>query len=236
MKTTLLTIFACLAATSILKAQEPDLESILAKYYSAVNMEKLAAVQSVVMTGTIVQQDLMPVKIYRLRPDRYLMEYDVADLTAYLGFDGTAGWFTAPWTGNAAAQKAAPDREADLRIRADIDGVLYKWKEKGHLPELVGADTVDRRPSYRIKVTRKDGGIEYHLLDAETFLPARRISTRMAGGKEIPVETTYRDYRKVSGIFFPFKVETNNGGRVNEIQFDLVEVDVPVKESIFGMP
>ena len=117
MKTTLLTIFACLAATSILKAQEPDLESILAKYYSAVNMEKLAAVQSVVMTGTIVQQDLMPVKIYRLRPDRYLMEYDVADLTAYLGFDGTMdlsilirtitagrGWWQLPVGGGVVAQ------------------------------------------------------------------------------------------------------------------------------------
>ena len=219
-----------------LMSQELTLDEILRNYYQAGNFDKLKQVNSVIMTGSIVQQDMMPVKIIRVRPDKYLMEFDVADLTAYQAYDGHTGWMTAPWTGNAAPQVMPAERLNDLKNRADMDGVLVNWKEKGHLLELIGKDSVNGIMAYKIKVTRKDGGIEYNFIDAREFMLVKRVSTRMAAGKELMVENFYRDYRKTEGIPFAFTLETNNAGRVNEIQFESVELNKPVDLKIFSMP
>ncbi|MBL7138996.1 MAG: hypothetical protein ISS17_09505 [Bacteroidales bacterium] len=86
------------------QAQELTLDEIMERYYAASRMEKLQEVNTIIMTGLRVQQDIMPLKIIRKRPNLFLMEFDVADLTAYQAYDGENAWMTAPWTGNAAPQ------------------------------------------------------------------------------------------------------------------------------------
>lgn len=217
-------------------AQELTLENVLEKYYTAGNFEKLRQVNSIIMTGSIVQQDLMPIKIIRVRPDKYMMEFDLADMTAYQAYDGQTGWMTAPWTGNAAAQIMPPERLKDLKNRAEMDGPLVNWKEKGHFLELIGKDTLEDMLVYKIKIIRNDGGIEYNFIDNTGFMLRKRTSFRMAGGKEVTVENYFRDYRKVDGIPFAFTLETNNGGRVNEIQYETIELNKPIDLEIFSMP
>jgi hypothetical protein len=233
---TIVVLSFLISIASGLMAQELTLDQVLDNYFKANELDKLSQVKTIVMTGTIVQQDLMPVKIIRVRPDKYLMEFDVADMTAYQAFDGQVAWMTAPWTGNAAPQVMPPDRATDLRNRADIDGLLFNWKVKGHLAELAGKDTLNGLELFKIKITRKDGGIEYHFIDASGFRLQKRLSYRQAGGKEVTVENFYRDYRMVDGIPFAFTVETNNAGRVNEIQLESVELNMPVDLKIFSMP
>jgi hypothetical protein len=236
MKTRLLYFGLFLSVASGLMAQELTLEEILEKYYQAGSFDKLHQVKTIIMTGNIVQQDIMPVKIIRVRPDKYMMEFDVADMTAYQVFDGQTAWMTTPWTGNAAPQVMPAERITDLKNRADMDGVLFNWKEKGHMLELAGKDTLDDGLVYKIKATRKDGGIEYNFIGISNFLLQKRLSYRKAGEKEITVENFYTDYRKVEGIPFAFTIETNNGGRVNEIQLESVELNKPVDLTIFTMP
>jgi hypothetical protein len=236
MKISVLFFSMFLSYTGGLMAQEPSLDKILNNYYQAGNFEKLSRVQTIIMTGSLVQQDLMPVKIIRVRPDKYMMEYDVADMTAYQVYDGQTGWITTPWTGNAAPQAASTDKVTDLKNRADMDGVLFNWKEKGHSLELAGTDTLDGMKVYKIKVTRKDGGVEYNFIDASGYMLQKRLIYRQAGGKEVAVENFYRDYRKVDGIPFAFAVETNYAGRVNEIQLESVVLNDPVDLKIFAMP
>ncbi|MEI7500221.1 MAG: hypothetical protein WCK84_07195 [Bacteroidota bacterium] len=236
MKTNLLFFGFLLFIASGLMAQELALEQILDKYYKAGNFDKLQHVKTIIMTGTLVQQDLMPVKIVRVRPDKYMMEFDVADLTAYQVYDGVVAWMTTPWTGNPSPQVMPAERATDLKNRADFDGVLYNWKEKGHNLELAGTDTLNGLTVYKIKVTRKDGGIEYHFIDHSGFMLQKRLSYRKTGGKEVTVENYYKDYRKVDEIPFAFAIETNNAGRVNEIQIESVDLNKPVDLKIFTMP
>jgi hypothetical protein len=229
-------VFLFAALVSGLTAQEMKLEQILDKYYQAGNFDKLRQVKTIVTTGSLVQQDLMPVKIIRVRPDRYLMEFDVADMTAYQVYDGQTAWITAPWTGNAAPQVASADRTTDLKNRADFDGILYNWKEKGHSLELAGTDTLGGVTLYKIKVTRKDGGLEYYFIDNSRFMLQKRIFFRKQGGKEIEVENLYKDYRNVEGIPFAFLVETSFAGQGNEIQVETIELNKPIEPNIFVMP
>jgi len=226
----------CMTVLPGAMAQEMTLEQVLAGYYRAGNFEKLAGVKTVIMTGTIVQQDLMPVKIVRMRPDKYLMEYDVADMTAYMGYDGHIAWMTAPWTGNAAPQAAPAERSADLKIRADMDGVLVDATKKGHALELAGTDTLDGVILHKIKVTRQDGSVEYECLDPSSFLIVKRIFYRQMRGQEVQVENYYQDYREVEGIPFAFTVETRYPNFSTEMQFDSVVLDREVDVKIFEMP
>ncbi|MFZ4564782.1 MAG: hypothetical protein ACOYNU_15495, partial [Bacteroidales bacterium] len=158
------------------------------------------------------------------------------DMTAYQVYDGQTAWVTAPWTGNAAPQAASADRTTDLKNRADFDGLLYNWKEKGHSLELTGTDTLEGNTLYKIKITRKDGGLEYYFIDNSGFLLQKRIFFRKQGGKEVEVENLYRDYRKVEDIPFAFSVETNFQGQGNEIQVETIELNKPVDNNIFVMP
>jgi hypothetical protein len=190
-----------------------------------------------VMTGTMTQQDLMPVKITRMRPAYFLMEFDIQDITAYQAYDGTEAWMTAPWTGNPKPQAMPPDRARDLRSRADFDGPLVQWKEKGHHLTLEENDTIEGQPVYTIKVTRADSGVEFYSLDKQTWMIARRMYSRVIRGQEVPIEIYFRDYRTVEGVTFPFEQETRIGGQpYNALHIDAIELNVAIDPAIFRFP
>ncbi len=218
-------------------AQEPTPDEILAKHFKAMGYENLAKINTVVLTGMIIQQDAMPVKITRMRPDKYVMQFDVQDVTAWQAWDGKMAWMTAPWTGNPKPQPMAADRAGEMKARADFDGLLFNWKSKGHVVELAGRDTVENAVTYKLKVTRSDGGTEYLFLDPETFVISKRMYYRMSRGKEVVMEIYFRDYRPVQGILYSFTQDTHFGGQpYNSLQLDAVELNLPVDEKIFNMP
>ncbi|MCX6267774.1 MAG: hypothetical protein NTW16_10515 [Bacteroidetes bacterium] len=226
-----------LMISSISGAQDINLDSILARHYHAIGIGNLLQVNTIIMTGTIIQQDVMPAKITRMRPDKYLMEFDVQDIPGLQGYDGQTAWFTAPWSGNPKPQVMPDDRAKDLRCRADFDGVLYNWKGKGHNVELVGRDSVEKAPAYKLKIIKKDGGVEFYYLDAARFTILKRVFYRMVRGQEVMVENYYRDYQMVQGALFAFSLETHFGGQpYNTLQFDTIQLNQPADASSFRMP
>lgn len=237
MKKRVAVLFVILLTGCTLFAQEPGIDQILSRHYQATGMEKLQKINTVVMKGTIIQNDAMPVKITRMRPDKYLMEFDVMDMSTCQAFDGETAWSTAPWTGTAKPQPMPEDRARDLRSRADFDGILFNWKEKGHQVEYSGIDTVENVQVYRLNVTKKDGGTESLFLGTADYLLKKRSFTRMSRGKELPVEIFFPDYRQVGGIFFAFRQDTHLGGQLyNSVQLDEVLLNEPVDVKIFSMP
>jgi hypothetical protein len=214
--------------------QELGLDDILKRHFVTSGMEQLQKVKTIVMKGTTIQNDAMPAKIIRVRPDKYLIEFDVADLTAYMGYDGENAWSTAPWTGNSKPQLMPEDRARDVKTRADFDGILYQWKEKGHQVELVGNDTVENNPAYKLKVIKADGGVEFLYISRSDLLLIKRSFSRMSRGKEVTMDNYYRDYREVQGIRFPFTIDTHFAGQpYNSLQLDTIELDVSVDMNIF---
>ena len=237
MKNQFYVTIAFLMICSMAGAQVFNLDSILTNHYKAIGMGNFGKINTITMTGTIIQQDAMPVKIIKMRPDKYLMEFDIQDITGFQGYDGQTAWSIAPWSGNPKPQVMPDDRAIDLRSRADFDGLLYNWKEKGHSVELVGHDSVEKAPAFKLKIIKKDGGIEFYYLDATKFTILKRACTRMVRGQEVAVENYYRDYRMVQGILFAFTQETYFGGQpYNTLQFDTIQLNNPVDPNSFRMP
>lgn len=217
-------------------AQDLTLDEIMSGYSSAAEMKKMQKVNTIIMTGLRVQQDIMPLKITRKRPNLFLMEFDVADLTAFQAYDGKTAWTTAPWTGNAAPQVLPEARARDMMYQADFDGLLYNWKEKGHHLELQGIDTVETEPAYKIKLIRADSAIHYYHIGCKDFLLKKQTTFRMVRGEEISIENIYTDYRPVEGIPFAFNIETRFPGRSVSMEFDTIELNEPVEDELFTMP
>jgi len=221
----------------LINAQDTNLEKVLKSYYKANGLDKLQKIKSLVMTGTITRNDLMPIKITKLRPNKYRMDYELTDLAAIQCFDGKTGWLTAPWTGTPKASVMDEDALKDIKNRADFEGLLFNYREKEHNVELAGKDTIEGRIMHKIKLTRKDGGIEYYFIDIENNQLVKRTFKRMIRNKEIEIENVYSDYRMIDGILFPFVNETlMNGERYSYIEFEKIELNVAVDNKVFSMP
>ncbi|MEI7983339.1 MAG: hypothetical protein WCI71_16940 [Bacteroidota bacterium] len=217
-------------------AQDLSLDEILSRHFQEVGYETLQTKNTIILMGTMIQQDAMPVKITRMRPDKYLMEFDIQDITAYQGYDGQTPWWTTPWTGNSKPQIMPDDRTKELKSRADFDGLLYNWKAKGHQVELAGRDTVEKATVYKLKIIKNDGSVEYLFLDDTRFIIKKRLYYRRIRGEEVAVENYYRDYRTVQGILFSFTQDTYFGGQpYNSLQLDSMELNRPVDPEIFRM-
>ena len=218
-------------------AQELKLEEVLDNYFRVNGFDKMQKVQTTVMKGSLIQQDVMPVKQVKMRPNKFLMEFDVADITAYQAYDGKTAWRTAPWTGNPKPQLMSQEAANDAKYRAVFDGLLYNWKAQGHIAELAGTDSVGKQEAYKIKLTRDDGGVEYYFIDKKDYMLLKRIYYRNIRGKEAEVENFFLDYRTVDGIQFPYQIDaTLDGQSYSSIQYDTIELNAPVEEKVFEMP
>jgi hypothetical protein len=160
-------IFMVSALNFAILGQNPD--KILKDYYKANGFDKLLKVKTIVMTGTITRNDLMPIKITKMRPDKFRMDFELADLAAIQAYDGKIGWSTAPWTGNPKPAIMDEDALKDVKNRSDFEGLLYNYKEKGHQFKLIGKDTINKQEVTKIELIRKDGGIEYYFIDNKNF-------------------------------------------------------------------
>jgi hypothetical protein len=143
------------------------------------------------------------------RPRKMRLELQFKDQTAVQVYDGTNGWKLRPFLNR---HEVEPYSGMELKIasnRADLDGPLVDYAAKGSLVELDGAETVEGRHTYKLKVIEKTGHTLHVWVDAETYLEAKiEGQPRTLDGTEHPVEVYYRDYRTVDGLRIPFVLET----------------------------
>jgi hypothetical protein len=230
----ILVLFVC---QQLVGAQEQSLEKILRNYYKAAGHKKMQAVKTITLTGIDTKNDVMPLKITKQRPDKYRMDHQVADIEGIQAFDGQTGWYIAPWTGNSKPVKMNEDATGGIRLRADFEGLLYKWKEKGHFVELVGSEKIESKNFYKIKLTRKDGGVEHFFINSVDYSLERHETKRTVRGKETLVTTIFSGFRTVEGIPFPFVVETlYNGQGFSIIEYEKIELNLIIDDSYFKMP
>ena len=238
MKKYLFLVGVLILATSTLYSQELKLEDVLNSYYKASGFDKLQNAKSIIMAGSTTTWVVMPAKTYRVRPNKFRMERDVNDITGLTVYDGQMAWTTAPWSKNPKPQVVVEPNLSDLKIQADFDGVLYNWKEKGHIVELVGLEKLGDSDVYRIKLTRSDNIVEYYLIDSKSFLIQKKLGIRNIKGKDCKIDITFSDYRNIDGIMFPFNIMNNSEGQPTsvETQYETIEVNKPVDENLFVMP
>jgi hypothetical protein len=120
----------------------------------------------------------------------------------------------------------------------DINGSLFNYKEKGNTVEYIGKEDMEGTDTYKLKVTKKTGDIEYVYLDASSYLKLKETSKHKFEDKEIESESLFSNYKKVDGIMFPFTVEQRekDSSQGQAMNFETIEVNPKVDNAMFRMP
>ncbi len=219
-------------------ADEPKTaDEVIAKYIEAIGgRAKLDSVKSLRMTGKATGMGGMevPLAVEFKRPKKVRVEFTVQGMTGVQAFDGTTGWFIMPFMGKNDPEKMPPDMVEAIEDQGNFEGPLVDYKKKGHKVELVGKEDFEGSEVYKLKVTKKNGNVEYHFLDAEYYIPLQMKGKRSFQGTEVEMTTIFGDYKEVDGLLLAHSIK--QGGMAGDMTFEKIELDVKLSDDRFTMP
>jgi len=239
MRTVLLTTLLVL---SPLAGRAQTADDVVDKYLAARGgVEKIKAVQSERVLGTISfgPEGEGRFLVERLRPLKLHIEITLNRQTFLRVYDGkSSGWTYNPFVPTPSVTPMTEAEIASIFDEADFDGPFVDYKAKGNKLELVGKEEVQGKSAHKLKLTSKRGDTSFFFFDAASGVLLKWEGTRSIGGKEVPWETYFRDFRRVEGLLYPFLIESDAPGsdQTQKILADKIEINVPIEASRFEKP
>ncbi len=221
-------------ASMFLSAQ--DAQEILDQHFEAVGQENLLKANTIQASGKAMQMGMeFPFNMIQKRPDKLKLVIEVQGSQIIQAVNGESVWAVNPMTGSAdPIDLTGPEADA-LKENADLDGQLWNWKEKGHQLELEGTEEVDGTEAYVLKLTKKNGNIDYFYVDPDSHLMLKARSVTMMQGSQAEVETLLGNYQEVEGFIMPFNSEQRMGGQtIITIMIEEVKVNEEVDDAVFS--
>ena len=225
------------AQAHALTAEELAAKNIEAKGGAAA----LDAVQTVRRSGKLViggGQFVLGVVDTRKRPDSIREEASLQGLTQVEAYDGKDGWKIDPFGGRKDPERMPADDLKGLIENAEIGGPLAGYRQRGDTLEYLGTEDIDGTAAHKLKLTSKAGDVRYVYLDPDYFLEIRVESQRTVRGVKRTVVTDLGEYEKVGGVYWPYAISSGRKGDSDpaKVQYEKVEVNVPVDASYFAFP
>lgn len=231
----LILVFLSIAGVTV--AQTAD--QIIADYFkNAGGKQKWENLQTVTMHIKMTTNGMeMTGTIYSKRPDKHKSIVNVMNKSIVSAYDGKDAWIKNPFLPDSTAQPA-PEQMARSMKQNSFEPEFLNYAEKGYTVELTGSDTLNGKEVYEIKLTKKNGNIEYHYFDKESYLPVMMKAFVASGPqKGTEAEVYFSDFRKVDGLTFPFFMESQSGGTtVQKIEVSKIELNKPMDDSMFSFP
>lgn len=230
----------CPAAT--MGEEIKSVDEVIAKHVEAIggrsaidSMKTLRLSGKNVMAGGME----MPITIVFRAPNSMRLDLTFQGMEFVQAYDGSTGWRIMPFSGDLTPQKMSPEEAELFQRETDMQGPLVDYAKKGHKVELLGVKETDGSDMYEIKLTRGDGSVEHHFLDAEFFLPLKVTGVKKTQGMELEFTTSFSDYKKVGEAMIAHSMTnqaTGNPMASSTLTFDKVEINVDVPGSFFAMP
>lgn len=175
---------------------------------------------------------------YQKAPESTRSEASIQGLTAVQAWDGKEAWQISPFQGRKDPEKMSADDARSLADDAPIGGQLAGWQERGSKLEYLGTEDVDGTGARKLKVTLKNGDVEYVYLDPDHFLEIRVATQRSVRGTLVESVSDYGDYEQVDGVYFPFSVATESrpDGNRQQLTIEHAEANVPMDDALFAFP
>jgi hypothetical protein len=228
-----------LAAVLAAPAAAQTVDEVIAKSLEARGgLDKLKAIQAIRMTGKMSMGPMeLPMVIEMKRPASFRADITVQGTLAVQAYDGATAWGISPM-GTGQPEPMPAEAAKEMADQGDLDGPLVEYKAKGHLVELVGKEKVEGSEAYKLKITKKDGDVEYHFLDADSYLPVRVEGKRTVRGTEIEGESTLGDYKEAGGYLWPYSIQMGAKGRPEKqsITVEKIDVNPAIDDARFKMP
>ena len=227
-------LFTALAAVYILNAQ--SLDAILKQYSSAINSDKLANIKTIKITGKMSAMGMvMPMVMQMKNPDKIKVTYSLNGMEMVSVFDGVKGYTMNPMMGSAEPVELTGEQLNQVKNNNIFTNQLQEYHKKKQLT-LEGVEDVNGKPANKLKISVEGGNPIYMCLDKGTGLIVKTSTTVDHMGTTMNVDSYMTDYVDTKGVIMPKKTTaTANGMEAATISFDLIEVDVPMEDSIFKL-
>jgi outer membrane lipoprotein-sorting protein len=136
----------------------------------------------------------------------------------------------------AAVEMTGPEADGIIET-SDMDGQLWNYKEKGHQLELDGIEEIEGTEAYVLKLTKKNGNIDYYYLDKDSYLIVKLKTKTIVNGSEMEVEALMSNYQDVDGYLAPFTLEQKMAGQsIFTMMLEEVKFNVEIDDAIFSKP
>ena len=208
----LVPLLSCGAAVALLAASTPQAaqaplpsaREIVDRSIAATGgATALKAVRSLHLKGTISirgQNMTGELDVKAARPNKVVSHGSISGIGEFdEGFDGKVGWTIDPQNGPALVTgKALTQRTADAWFDAPLHAADYV-KEM----TVVGKETFDQRPAYKVKVVLVAGMEKTEYFDVETgFMIGAEATHEMPMGS-MPTREIFRDFKKYGALTMP---------------------------------
>ncbi len=235
-KITVLLTAIFMASMSMLSAQ--NLDEVLKQHFEAIGQEKLMKVNSFKTIGKLVQSGVeIPFMQMSKRPDFMRVEGTFQGLTFVQTYNGKEGWNVNPFAGVNEPQPMGEDELKSMKYSADMDGMLWNWKDKGYTVTLEGKEDMEGTSCFKIKQVTKEGDVFTYYIDSDSFMLLRNNTKVKVQGNEAETDTYFSNYMQAEGIAMPGKVDTKmNGQLIMTIVTDKVELNPELDKSLFEKP
>lgn len=243
LKKTLFSLIVIAAALSIhpqsATAQDLTVDQILANYFANTGgIDKWNALTSTKMTGNMNMQGMeFPGTILAKTPNKQRVEVNVQGKQIVQAYDGETAWWINPFASGDEPQKM-PAEYAEEMTKQEFQSPFLNYKEKGNTVELLGKKTIEGADTYEVKLTKKNGDVEYHYFDSENFVTIM-VKTPVNNGpmKGQEAEMYFSDYQEVNGMMFPFFLESKMAGQtMQKISISAIEINGKYEDAIFAFP
>lgn len=229
---------AALAASfTALPAACQSVDEILDRHYEAIGgLDAWRALHSTRSTGWLTLMGgaaTGAIQVSARRPAMLRAVVTINGVDVIQAFDGETAWGVNPLDGTDSPQVADPVTTGAMAEQADLDGPLVDWEADGNKIELMGTESVAQAQAYRLQVTFPSGESSDYFLDTTSYMLIRVEATREAIGTTV---ADLSDYRSVSGLMFPFSVESMSPQGEQSVTWDTIEIDVELDESLFRLP
>jgi hypothetical protein len=181
----------------------------------------------------------LPFVMKQKRGHKSRLEVAFKDRTAVQVFDGSHGWKVRPFLNRGEVE---PYTEGEARSAAsweELDGPLIDYARKGTKVKLVGTETVEGNPSYKLRLTFRSGEQRHVWIDGKTFLERKiEAEPRRLDGKLHRVALFFRAFRTEGGLTTPRALETVVEGvkPTRKLTITKVTVNEPMADLLFVKP
>jgi len=231
-------ILFCLCILPSANSIAQTVDDIIANHFKATGSEKLLDVQTIITRGTLTQVGSeIPIVTYNKRPNKVKIEGLFQDVKFVESFDGENGWTYNPFGGITKPVPLEPEYLETLKDRADIDGLLYNYKEKGYEISLLDPVNVGKVLLNVLLLTKPDKSTATYFIDSETSVVIKIVSNIKIDGVASEIENIFSDYRYVDEILFPFSIDVMSAGKLLlEYDYITIVLNKEIDDSIFEMP
>lgn len=240
------TLFSLIVLTATLSTyaqtvanQGPNVDQILANYFANTGgLDKWKALTTTKMVGNMSMQGMeFPGTILAKTPNKQRVEVNVQGKQIVQAYDGETAWWINPFASGDEPQKM-PAEYAEEMTKQEFESPFLNYKEKGNAVELLGKKTIEGAETFEVKLTKKNGDVEYHYFDTENFVTIM-VKTPVNSGpmKGQESEMYFSDYQEVNGMMFPFFMESKMAGQtMQKITISAIEINGKYEDTLFAFP